>query len=110
MELTLPLRKNLSASKSIPANVNAGPPALTATTKRLEIGSPLEELAEEELLVDEELVDAELLEDELPEDDVIPLEDCPPQPVTNNKTHAIVHRPAEIHLIVALITMQHPNI
>lgn len=97
MALALPPRENLSASKSMPSNLAASPPAFTATTNRPAIGAPLDELLDdEELLEDDELLDEdelldddafpedELLEDELLDEELLeddePLADCPPQP------------------------------
>lgn len=99
VELTLPPRENWSASNSIPSNVTAGPPALTATTTRSEIATPLEELDDDELL-DDELLDDELLDEELEELELLelddeegsPLELLPPQPVISNAVHASVDR------------------
>lgn len=128
MELTLPPREYWSASKSIPSNVKAGPPALTATTKRLEIATPLEELDDDELLddelLDEELLDEELLDDELLDEELeelelldeelddeegSPLEPLPPQPVISSAVHASVDKQAGSDFIfIALRNIQHP--
>lgn len=124
MEFALPPREYWSASKSIPSNVKAGPPALTATTKRLEIATPLEELDDDELL-DDELLDEELLvdelldeeleelelldEEELDDEEGSPLELLPPQPVISNAVHASVDKQAGSDFIfIALRNIQHP--
>ena len=77
---------------------------MTATTRRSEIATPLEELDDDELLddelLDEELLDDELLDEELEElellelddDEGSPLELLPPQPVISNAVHASVDR------------------
>lgn len=96
MELVLPPRENWSAEKSIPSNFNAGPPALTATTRSPLIKAPLEELLDELLedeLLEDELLDDELLDDEpLPEDELLLEELLEEEPVAPSPPHAAKSR------------------
>lgn len=115
MALTLPPRKYLSAIKSIPSWVSAGPPALIATTSRLERITPLEELDDEEELLDDELPDdeLELLEDELLDEEVEELEgsapgSLPPQPANSNAAHNKASHASRAFRFIALIDIVHP--